>query len=190
MSEKNNNEEKAPIVPFIKGDKLDLLPINLENIDLYFKWINHQDVRMFSRNEIPVSKANLKKWFEPKEGVLTSIGFEVWHKKDQKTIGIGGLNHIEYIPGKANMWLEIGEPQYWNRGLATESVKLILDYAFKEINLHKIFAGIFVPNVASWKCAEKVGFKLEGIMKNNVYVKGKHYDTKKYAMFKDDWLKK
>jgi RimJ/RimL family protein N-acetyltransferase len=190
MSEKKNNEEKAPIVPFIKGDKLDLLPINIENIDLYFKWINHQDVRMFSRNEIPVSKANLKKWFEPKEGLPTSIGFEVWHKKDSKTIGIGGLNHIEYIPGKANMWLEIGEPQYWNRGLATESVKLILDYAFKEINLHKIFAGIFVPNVASWKCAEKVGFNLEGIIKNDVYVKGKHYDTKKYAMFKDDWLKK
>lgn len=188
---KEEKEEKKEVVPFIKGKRLDLVPRNKDNLDLYYKWVNEQSVRIYSRNEIPHTKEELKKWFEhDHHGPQEHIGFELWHKEDQKTIGNGGLSQIDYIARKANAWMVIGEKEYWGRGLATEAVTLVLDYAFKEVNLHKVYAGIFEPNIGSWSCAEKVGFKLEGRLKNAIYVKGKYYDARKYAMFKKDWLKK
>ncbi|TXT58574.1 MAG: Spermidine N(1)-acetyltransferase [Promethearchaeota archaeon] len=185
-----SENEKNLIVPFIKGASVNLLPVNLENIDLYFKWVNHQKMRMFSRNEIPHTKEEIKKWFEPKEGSQKSMDFEVWHKKDEKIIGMGGLNLINFVIRKANLWMEIGEFQYWSKGLASEAVELLLEYGFNELNLHKIYAGIFEPNIPSWKCAERVGFKLEGKLKKSVYVEGKYYDERKYKILKEEWQKK
>lgn len=195
MSEKetqNEPKENNEIVPFIRGEKLDLLPRNMDHIDLYYKWINDEKVRIFSRNVVPHIREEIKKWFEnpSHEGPQEHIGFELWHKADKKVIGNGGLSQIDYIVRKANLWMIIGEKDYWGKGLASEAVKLVLEYAFKEVNLHKIYAGIFEPNIASWKCAEKVGFKLEGRLKNVVYVNGKYHDARKYAIFKDDWMNK
>jgi len=194
MSEKksqDNNKEKSDVIPFIKGKRLDLLPRNMDHLDLYYKWINDQDVRLFSRNEIPHTREEIKKWFEQPshEGPQEHIGFELWYKPDKVVIGNGGLSQINYIVRKANLWMIIGEKDYWGKGLASEAVELVLDYAFKEVNLNKIYAGIFEPNIASWKCAEKVGFKLEGRLKNVVYVNGEYQDARKYAFFREDWLK-
>ncbi|MBD3195443.1 MAG: GNAT family N-acetyltransferase [Candidatus Lokiarchaeota archaeon] len=201
MSEKNieesgklKEEEKKEeeIIPFIRGDTLDLIPRNMDHIHLYFKWINDQDVRVFSRNEAPTTKEDIKKWFErpSHEGTPEHIGFELYHKQDKRVIGNGGLSRIDYVVRKANIWMVIGEKDYWGKGLATEAAKLILEYAFKEVNLNKVYAGIFEPNVGSWSCAEKVGFTLEGKIKKEIYVNGKYHDIKKYAYFQDDWLKK
>jgi RimJ/RimL family protein N-acetyltransferase len=161
-----------------------------ENAKLRYKWVNDQSVRIYSRNEVPHTLEEIKKWSErSQEGIREHIGFELWHKKDQKTIGNGGLSRIDYIARKANAWMVIGEKEYWNKGLATEAMELILDYAFKEVNLNKVYAGIFEPNVGSWSCAEKLGFKLEGRIKNAIYVNNKYHDARKYAMFKKEWLK-
>ncbi|TXT58573.1 MAG: Spermidine N(1)-acetyltransferase [Promethearchaeota archaeon] len=189
MSEKEN-EEKKERVPFIKGERIDLVPMSKENAKLRYKWVNDQSVRIYSRNEVPHTLEEIKKWSErSQEGVKEHIGFELWHKKDQKTIGNGGLSRIDYIARKANAWMVIGEKDYWSEGLGTEAMKLILDYAFKEVNLHKVYAGIFEPNIGSWSCAQKLGFKLEGRLKNAIYVNGKYHDARKYAMFKKDWLR-
>lgn len=193
MSKNNKDEKKREklIVPFIKGERLDLLPRNMDNLDLYYKWINDQKVRIFSRNEVPHTKEDIKKWFEePSQGESKKhIGFELWHKEDKRVIGNGGLSRIDYIVRKANIWMVIGEKDYWGKGLASEGVKLILDYTFKEINLNKVYAGVFEPNIASWSCAEKVGFRIEGRLKNYIYVDGKRHDARKYAIFREDWLK-
>jgi len=66
---------------------------------------------------------------------------------------------------------------------------LLIDYGFKELNFHKIYAGIFEPNIGSWTVAEKDGFILEGVKKKAIFVDGEYIDTRRYRMLKKDWLK-
>lgn len=70
-------------------------------------------------------------------------------------------------------WL--GEP-FHGKGIMTEAVKLATEYAFKELNLYRIFAGVFAPNEASKKVLLKNDFYLESIRKKGVIKNGQLYD--------------
>jgi len=185
MTEKN----KDFAAPFIEGKIINLCPLNLEHVNLYTKWINDPDVRRYSRNIIPHGIDEVKKWFEPeKEGVKKDIIFEIWHRKDNKTIGTAGFSDINWFNRNTNLFAIIGESDYWGQDIGPEVGRLLVDYGFEELNFHKIYAKIYSPNKRSLRTAEKIGFKYEGTLKEQIYVDGEFVDDLRFAIFKRNWL--
>lgn len=182
--EKNKNS-----VPFLEGNKINLCAINLEHINLYAKWSNDPDVRRYSRNIIPWNLDEIKKWLEQqKEGVKTDIMFEIWHKKDNKPIGTAGFSDINWFNRNANIYITLGEPEYWGQDIAPEVNGLLIKYGFEELNFHKIYAGIFSPNKRSLRTTEKIGFKYEATLREQIYVDGEYVDELKFAIFRNEWF--
>ena len=182
--------KESEISPFIEGELIDLLPLNPENITLYAKWVNTPKVRIYARSVIPKTPEDIKKWLEPVEGrVKKNIELEIWHKKDKKPIGNCGIFDINYFDMKAFMGLTIGEYEYWGQNICTEATKLIVEYAFNELNLNKLYASIFSPNKGSFTCVEKSGFIREGTFKKDVFIDGQFLDTFVYSLLKEDWIK-
>lgn len=193
MGEKDGSKEKNDIksFPFIEGKTINLCAHNSEHINLYVKWMNDPKVRIYARNIMPIRVEDVKKWFEPREGRISNfVIFELWHKKDKKPIGTAGLGHIDWVNGWANAFLSIGEPEYWNKSIATEATELLVEYAFNELNLNKLYGGVCVENIGSWSVAEKIGFEFEGIQEDEFFVDGKYLGVKAYSLLKEDWLKK
>lgn len=96
-------------------------------------------------------------------------------------VGNIGLHKQNDVYSKsAELGYFIGEP-YWNRGITTRAVKLICEYGFKELEIVRIFSGIFEYNPASQRVLEKCGFEREAVCKNAVCKKGKIYDEIRYA---------
>ena len=62
------------------------------------------------------------------------------------------------------------------KGYTTEALQLVVDFAFKELKLHRIEAGAMPDNIASIRVLEKVGFKKEGVAKENLKINGKWTD--------------
>lgn len=194
MSEEKKSEEKnfeSHAFPFIRGENLDLVPSSKEWVELMCKWSNDPDVRHYARNVLPNTLEDVKKWLEPHErnGAPEFIVMTIWHKKDKKPIGAAGLGDIKWFNRWANAFLQIGDKNYWGKGVATEATKLLLQYAFEEVNLNKVSGQIILDNIGSWKVAEKVGFKFEGVLEQEFYVDGKYKDTKRYSYTRDMWFK-
>ncbi|UCC20849.1 MAG: GNAT family N-acetyltransferase [Promethearchaeota archaeon] len=183
------SETKEPIVlSFIEGDIVSLCPANADHINLYASWMNNPVTRKYARFNMPQTIDELKKMFEPrKEEVKEDIFFEIWHKKDNKPVGYANLFRIQWFTRNANIFILI-DPEYWGKNIGTEAGKLVLDYAYKELNLHKITARMFEPNKASLRIAKKIGFKHEITLKKEVYIDGEHLDVLEYVIFKDDWM--
>ena len=178
------------ISPFIEGEQIDLLPLNSESINIYVKWHNLPKVRIYARNIIPRTPEEIKKWLEPTEGrTKKNIDFEIWHKKDKKIIGECGVNDINWYDTKAFLGMIIGESDYWRQNICAEASKLIVEYAFNELNLNKLYANIFSPNKGSYKCVEKIGFTREAVFKKDAFIEGEFVDTYCYSLLKEDWLK-
>ncbi|MFW9784386.1 MAG: GNAT family N-acetyltransferase [Candidatus Heimdallarchaeota archaeon] len=174
---------------FIKGEIVDLIPSSAEYVHLYCKWMSDHKVRHFFRGPFPVIFEDMKYRFEnpPDIKLRDYFSFTIIHKKDQKPIGACGLNRINWVNQWSNSFIYIGEVKYWGNDIATDAVRLILQYGFEELNLHKISGTVSVENVGSWKVAEKVGFTFEGIIKADIYKEGKYIDVKKYGFLKEDW---
>ena len=192
MSSEEAKQKNYKAYPFIKGENVDLGPMNLDHVKLYTNWVNNSKARIYARSNRPHTVETLKKWNEPSEsgGLSRFLVFEIWHKKDKRPIGTCGFGHINWIDRNANIFMNIGEPEYWNKNLGTEASYLLIDYGFKELNFHKIYAGIFEPNIRSWSVAEKDGFILEGIQKKAIFINGEYVDARKYRLLKKDWMEK
>jgi len=74
----------------------------------------------------------------------------------------------------------IGEP-YWKKGIATIALKLASDYAFKSLELERLYAGIFEGNEGSKRVLEKCGFTLEGIFRKAIFKNNRLLDEYRYA---------
>lgn len=74
----------------------------------------------------------------------------------------------------------LGEP-YWNKGITTRAVNLICDYGFREMNIVRIFSGVFEYNLPSQRVLEKCGFVKEAVLKAAACKNGKIYDEVRYA---------
>lgn len=188
-----NERKEEEVFVFIEGERIDLVVGHSKWADLTCKWMNDPKVRMYSRNPWPRSLDEVKKWFEPPSSdgsVRDFIVFTIYHKQDKKPIGTVGLNRIDWLGRSANIFAAIGYPEYWGQGIAGEASELIMKYGFEELNLHKIYSGVFNPNKRSLRAAEKLGFKKEGISIHGMYVDGKYVDVHKFYLLKDDWSKR
>jgi RimJ/RimL family protein N-acetyltransferase len=85
--------------------------------------------------------------------------------------------------GEIGYWL--GEP-YWGRGIVTEAVKLLTEYAFKNLDVIRVQAGVFGQNAASMRVLEKAGYIKEGIMRKAIIKNGNVMDKHMYAILKPE----
>jgi RimJ/RimL family protein N-acetyltransferase len=93
-------------------------------------------------------------------------------------IGIDLLDDVYRVGGELGYWL--GE-SFWGRGYASEAVQVLVPYAFDTLDLLRVQAGVYGPNVASTRVLEKAGFVLEGTMRRAALKRGELHDVLLYA---------
>ncbi len=76
---------------------------------------------------------------------------------------------------------------FWHKGYATETVQALLEFGFKQLALHRIFAEVDPDNIASRNVLEKTGMLYEGHVREHRWAKGKWRDSLLYATLENEW---
>jgi len=141
----------------------------------YHIWKNVRD-----RLPHPYSEQDARDFvtFTRQEMVLYTFGIH-YRQSLAGVIGLIPQEDIYRLNAEIGYW--IGEP-YWNKGIATKAVQLMITYAFHTLELHRLYAGVFAYNRASMKVLTKAGFELEGIGKQAIFKVGKLVDEYRYAL--------
>ena len=101
---------------------------------------------------------------------------------------IGTINFVDF-KRKYN-WAELGyvlNRNYWSSGIMTEAIKKIIQYGFEELDLNKIQAKCIKENIGSYKAMEKVGMKLDGVLRQHMMKKEKYVDLVSYSILRDEF---
>ncbi|MBD3233394.1 MAG: GNAT family N-acetyltransferase [candidate division Zixibacteria bacterium] len=112
--------------------------------------------------------------------------FGIIYKETDSLVGIIDLFRINWTDRNGEIGYWIGR-KFWNRGVATEAIHLILKYAFKELKLHRIYARIFEDNIASARALEKNGFKHEGLQRHAAKVRNRWRNFHLYAILSTEF---
>ena len=94
-------------------------------------------------------------------------------------IGIHPQGDVNRKNAELGYWL--GE-KYWGRGIITQAVKQMVDFAFKTYDITRVYARPFGTNIASQKVLEKAGFVLEATIKDGLFKNGEFVDELIYAV--------
>ncbi|MBD1380606.1 GNAT family N-acetyltransferase [Metabacillus arenae] len=104
-----------------------------------------------------------------------------------KVIGIVSF----YWEHQPSYWLESGiaiyDPSYWSEGYGTEALTLWISYLFDNLPLVRVGLTTWSGNARMMKCAEKLGFTLEGRLRKCRLYQGKHYDSMRYGVLREEW---
>jgi [ribosomal protein S5]-alanine N-acetyltransferase len=93
---------------------------------------------------------------------------------------IGLLKGNDVYRKSAEVGYFIGE-EYWNKGIASAALQLACDYAFRNLDVVRVHAGVYEHNLASQKVLEKCGFVKEGIFAKAVFKQEKYWNEVRYA---------
>lgn len=153
--------------PVLESNRVLLRQINDTDLEQVFKGLSHPDIIKYygiSFDSLEATKEQML-WFAELEKNETGIWWAVCSKEDGKFLGAGGLNDLSKVHKKAEIgfWLL---PENWGKGLMTETMPLILNYAFHTIGLHRIEGFVEPENTNCKKALEKLKFNLEGTMKD------------------------
>lgn len=96
--------------------------------------------------------------------------------EDYGHVGNIKIGSINWKHRYADMGLIIGDSSVLGKGIGSRAIDLACNYAFQELGLHKLVAGIYEPNVGSLKAFEKAGFALAGRWKKHRFFQGKYVD--------------
>jgi len=169
-----------------QGKKVRIRLMTPDDTDLIVKWRNNGRVRNNFIYRGPFTREVHENWIRTKIETGQVVQFIIESIEDNKPIGSVYLRDINREAGKAEYGVFIGEDDAVGRGFGTEAAKLALTYAFRDLNLHKVYLRVIADNSVARKSYEKVGFKEEGIFKDDVLLDGEYKDVVFMAIFETD----
>ena len=169
------------------GKKIMLVTINKDNneqIEKILSFRNDPELGLYIGRNFPLTKEKVLEDIFAKDKVFLGIT----QKDSDELIGFITLRRINMINGTGKLTVFIGSEGNLSKGIGSEALSLILDYAFKTLNLRKVNADIFSFNERSIKCFKKLGFKEQGILKNEYFINGEYHDDVLLYIFRNEWL--
>lgn len=160
----------------IAGERIYLKNIAKSDTDLIIQWRSQAFVQKNFIYQGPFTKEVHENWLKTQVETGKVKQFIIYEKKMDRPIGSVYLRDIDYANQKAEYGIFIGEEAFLGKGYGAEAGILTLEYAFKELHLHKIMLKVFSYNIRALKNYKKAGFVEEGILKDEVYRNGNYYD--------------
>jgi RimJ/RimL family protein N-acetyltransferase len=102
-------------------------------------------------------------------------------------IGEIGLDGIKYTHGDAFVGIGLGEREFWGKGYGTDAMRVLLRFAFTELNLRRVSLDVFEYNPRAVRSYEKVGFVVEGRMRGMLEREGKRWDLVFMGILREEW---
>ncbi len=174
----------------IYGDGIRLRAIERSDIPHFLKWFNDPEVTWGLTTIFPMSEAREELWFEDmiKRPVETQpLAIEVQIEDEWKIIGNFGYHDFDKFTHSAEIGIVIGAKEIWGKGYGTKALKLGLKHGFGSMNLNRIFLRVYALNERAISVYNKVGFVLEGTMREAVFRGGKYYDVHIMSVLCKEW---
>ena len=174
------------------GDQVKLTAEEPENMSKAFaRWSRDSEYhRMLNFSPgVLWSDKKWKEWLEKdlEKDSQDEFFFAIHTTADDRLIGFIGLMSPDWNQRDAWIVIGIGDRNDWGKGYGTDAMRLLLKYAFTELNLFRVTLGLFDYNRRAYRSYEKVGFVLEGRQRNIVNREGRRWDVLVMGILKSEW---
>jgi RimJ/RimL family protein N-acetyltransferase len=176
--------------PFLAGENIYLSPLDMDHVnENYLKWINDEEVIQFLEIAFPTTMEKLEGYVKSILDNPNCLFLAIIERETQKHIGNLKIGPIDWISRIAGHGILIGDKSSWGKGYASEAIKLLVKYAFRNLNLHKVWSIIVDSHMASIKAHQNAGFRIEGKLKQHLFKSGKYVDAAIISITSDEYFR-
>jgi RimJ/RimL family protein N-acetyltransferase len=140
-------------------------------------WVNDPEVACLVNRVAPVTAPEHREWFQRVAGDPHQVIFAIEIVADATHIGNCGLKGIDARSRKAELWMYLGSRDVWGKGYGTDACRALCRYGFERLNLRRIHLYTPAYNRRAVALYEKIGFKTEGVLRQEVFQGGQYHDA-------------
>ena len=159
------------------------------DFEIFYRWFLDKETIKYSLSKWQKkhSKKQVKQWLENIIKDKGSVNFGIIEISTKKLIGYAGICGISKINNSGEYFIFIGDKNSWGKGYGTEVTKLVVNYGFYKLHLHRIFLTVSEPNIGGVKAYAKAGFKKEGILGDAAFRDGKYHNKIMMSILDSEW---
>ena len=177
---------------FLKGKKVSLTVLTVKDINEsnWYKWFNDTETTLYmQQGYFPNTKSNQLRFLKELKNQKNKVQLGILPNNAKNIVGVVSLSEIDFLNRKAEFSIIIGEKKLRGVGIGKEATQLILRHGFQKLCLNKIYLGVLAEHKAAIKSYENAGFKIEGLLRDEVLMYRKYHDIVRMGILYKDFEK-
>lgn len=159
-----------------EDDTIYLRLMSPKDTDLIVKWRNSDAVRKRFIYQKLFTRQSHEEWIEKMVNTGKVVQMIICIKEDDTPVGSVYIRDIDNVHHKGEYGIFIGEETARGKGIGTRAAHLMVQYAFEELHLHRLFLRVFADNTQAISSYEKAGFTKEAYLRDDVCIEGQYRD--------------
>jgi len=170
----------------LEGERVRLRPMQESDLPHFVEWLADSEVtRWLAGIGDPPTMEDEYEWYERRRGDPDSV---MWSIDTLQGRLIGNVElRLAQQAQRAEMGIAIQDRTQWSQGYGTEAVRLVLGYAFGELELNRVELTTDEQNARAIRCYEKCGFAREGLLRQHRFIDGEFGNTLMMGVLRDEW---
>ena len=159
-----------------EDNNLYLRKLEESDLDRTWEWLHRPDIYLKIGVQVPFSKEQQKQWFEKLQKEPAKFVFAVCLQENNTHIGNVSLDMIDMRHKNARLSIFIADQNTRGKGLGSDALILLESFAFKQLNLHKIWCKTDAGDPKVLDFYKKLGYQQEGLLKEHELKEGAFID--------------
>ncbi|WP_404451769.1 GNAT family N-acetyltransferase [Virgibacillus necropolis] len=178
------------MIKFLTGKRVYLRPIENEDLNLFYaKALWDKEGRRLTGTQAVFSRSGVQNWFDKNSMDNSRVDLLICLQENDQPIGDIAMLDINHQNQNAIVRISIFDKEFWGDGYGTEAMSLLLEFGFDILNLHRIGLDVFAFNDRAIKSYKKLGFKQEGIIRDELFYDGKFHDSILMGVLRKEYRK-
>ena len=175
---------------FLQARRIALRALEPQDLtDRYLQWLNDERVCAGNGHAVfPNTRRKMRDYFKATRNSRNEIVLAIVTRQGGRHIGNVSLIDIDWVSRSAAFAILVGDLKWWGKGIGIEAGKLVMDYAFTRLNLHRVHCGTLENNVGMQKLAAHLHMRKEGRRREAIFKTGKYIDILEYGVLKREYM--
>lgn len=174
----------------LSDDKVSLRLITQDDAgERYLAWLNDSEVtKGLDTISKPYTIEMLSHYVSAAIADHLGYMFIIVDKETNLPIGTARVHNVNTKSATCNLGMMIGDKKHWGKGYGKKIYKLLITFAFQELNIRRIWEAAHANNVASLAMCEGLGFKREGVLREHIITESGPQDKILLGLLKKEWV--
>lgn len=169
-------------VPVLEKNHIRLIPYGQEHYRQTVEWLNSNELRETFGLTRLITLESHRQWIESSRDVLK------WAIYDERHVYCGNvLLHCRLTHRSAYFQIYLGNSQARGRRIGSTTLQVVLDHAFRDLNLHRVWLHTLMGNARAERLYERAGFVREGIERDAILREGVFHSQARWSLLATEW---
>lgn len=172
----------------LDGERVVLRAIQREDVPRLWELNEDLEAKYLSDNRPPKpeSLAHAQARFEEDLAEKNPDWFYFAVEVDGVVIGAAGIQDIDHYRRLCDIGIGLGR-EYWGQGYGQDAVRTLVDYAFRHLNMNKVYLEVLAGDERAVGAYRKAGFVEEGRLRQHAWANGKYEDVAMMGILRTEW---